>query len=480
MRDHHLNATLLAEALVLSPGREATHRKLAQALRQAVLDGRLPLGARLPSERDLAAALRLSRTTVTAAYTTLRDEGFVVTRHGTRGTITLPRHATPVNTPLVAADRGGEMFDLAYAALSAPPVALRGAYEVALQVLPAHLSSHGYAPTGLPELRARIAARFAARGLPTTPEQIVVTFGAQHALHLLLRALVAPGDRVLVDQPTYPHALDALRGAGCRVVPVALTDEGWDAEGVALAMRQIAPRLAYLIPDYHNPTGHLMPYTQRALVALAAARTRTTLIVDETLVELTLDGDKPPPLASVDDRANVVTIGSASKVFWGGLRVGWIRASREVVDRVMTARAAVDLGVPLVEQLATSILLENAEDVLTARRTVLRTQRDVVAAFLREQLPEWSFSLPRGGLSVWASLPAPVGSALCARAEGYGVRLTSGARFGADGLFERQLRLPFTLPEAELREALKRLSLAYRTLPVEGRIARNHTEFGIV
>lgn len=477
MRDHHLDAARLAETLVLLPGREATHRKLARALRQAVLDGRVPLGARLPSERDLAAALRLSRTTVTTAYNALRDEGFVVTRHGVRGTITLPDDVAPANVPLSAQ---GDVLDLAYAALGAPPVALRRAYDAALQALPAHLPSHGYAPTGLGDLRARIAARFTARGLPTAPEQIVVTFGAQHALHLLLRALAAPSDRVLVDQPTYPHALDAIRGAGCRVVPVPLTDDGWDADGLALAMRQVAPRLAYLIPDYHNPTGHLMPPAHRALVARAARRTRTTLIIDETLAELTLDGSAPAPFASFDVHANIVTIGSASKAFWGGLRVGWIRASRDVIDRVATARVTVDLGVPIVEQLATSALLDDVDDVLRARRVTLRGQRDALAALVREHLPAWSFFLPSGGLSVWATMPAAVGSALCARAEGYGVRLTPGARFGTDGLFERHLRLPFTLPEPDLREALGRLALAARTLPADAPGARDRADVGVV
>ena len=117
---------------------------------------------------------------------------------------------------------------------------------------------------GLPELRAAIADRFTQRGVATSPDQILITSGALHAFDLLLRTLTGPGDRVLTELPSYPGALDAIRTNGARVVPVAArADGGWDVGAMQAALRQTSPRLAYLIPDYHNPTGGYIDEQQR-------------------------------------------------------------------------------------------------------------------------------------------------------------------------------------------------------------------------
>jgi len=459
-----LKAVSLTTLLGRWSGRGPAYQNLAQALRGSILDGRVPLAARLPGERELAAALGVSRTTVTAAYAVLRDEGFVVTRHGARGTTALPADVATPNLPLPTGPGSGGLLDLAYATLSAPEGVVHQAYAAALNALPAHLPTHGYAPLGLPVLREVIAERYTGRGLPTGAEQIIVTFGAQHAFSLLVRVLTGSGDRVLVDQPTYPHALDALRQAACRVVPVALTDEGWDVETLRATIRQTAPRLAYLIPDFHNPTGWCMTEPQRAAVAHAAFESRTTVVVDETLVDLALDVPVPQPFAMHARPGEVVTLGSMSKSFWGGLRVGWIRAPRTLVARITAVRAAVDLGTPILEQLAAAHLLADAEPTLTARRNLLRRQRASLMEQLRRHLPEWHYHVPEGGLSLWTTLPTPVGSALAATAERFGVRVAAGSRFAAEGLFERHLRVPFTLPEDDLREAMVRLAQAYTAL----------------
>lgn len=451
-------------------GHGAAYRSLAAALRLLVLDGRVPLHVALPGERDLAAALGVSRTTVTAAYTLLRAEGFLVSRQGSRSTTAVPPG------PGAAAGRWtgpahpvDGVLDLAYAALPAPEGAVHEAYVVALAALPAHLPQHGYEPVGLPSLRAAVADRYTRRGLPTTPDEVLVTSGAQHALGLLVRLLVAPGDRVLVDHPTYAQALDTLRHAGCRLVPVGLPETGWDIDGLRAAVRQTAPRLAYLVPDFHNPTGRCMDGPTRAEVAGLAREGRMVLVVDESLVDLSLappavEGPPPLPMAAHAEGGQVVTVGSTSKSFWGGLRVGWIRADRALVARLVGARPTVDLGTPVVEQLAVAALLADAERVLIPRRATLRARRAALAALLGEHLPSWRAETPAGGLSVWAELPSPVSTALAAAAEGHGVRLAAGPRFGVDGAFERFVRLPFTLPEADLAQAVERLADAYGAL----------------
>src|SRR3954451_14403805 len=188
---------------------------LAAAIRLLVLDGRLPLGTRLPGERDLAAALGVSRTTAAAAYAALRDEGFLTSRRGAGSWTSLPadRRAAPAASE---APPESDVIDLSAAATAAPEGALHRALAAATAELPRHLPGSGYDAVGLPALRAAIAERLSARGAPTTRDQVLVTAGAQHAFALLLRVLAGPGDRVLVDHPTYPNALDAVRAAGGR------------------------------------------------------------------------------------------------------------------------------------------------------------------------------------------------------------------------------------------------------------------------
>jgi DNA-binding transcriptional MocR family regulator len=444
------------------------YARLAAAVRALLLDARLPAGARLPAERRLAAALGLSRTTVAASYRLLRDEGYLASRRGSGSVTALPpgrlrRYASWV--PAVPDDSAA--LDLALASPEAC-AELPRAMTAALDLLPAYLHGHGYDSYGLPALREAVARRYTERGLPTAPEQIFVTGGAQHAFDLLLRCLVSPLDPVLVESPTYPNALDALARARARVVPVGLAPEGWDIEALVTALRQSLPRLAYLMPDFHNPAGHLMSARDRAELATAAAAAGTRLVIDETFAELSL-GDAPgaglpAPLAAWDPAGQVITIGSMSKAFWAGLRVGWVRADPGLAAQLQAARGPSDLASPVVEQLAAAWLLERADSLLPARRASLTRRRDVLAAALTEHLPGWSFRTPGGGLSLWARLDAPVSSALAHAAERQRLRLVPGPRFGTGANLEGYLRLPFTLPEAELHDAARRLAAARASL----------------
>jgi DNA-binding transcriptional MocR family regulator len=441
---------------------------LADAIRLLVLDGRLPLRTRLPGERELATALGTSRTTTAAAYAALRDEGFLASRRGSGSWTRLPADQ------LAAAQhdgRGEADIDLTCAATAAPEGALHRALAAATAELPRHLPGPGYDALGLPPLRAAVAKHLTARGAPTTPDQVIVTAGAQHALALLLRVLAGPGDRVLVDHPTYPNALDSIRAVGARPVPVALRPDGWDLEMYAATLRQAAPRLAYVIADHHNPTGLTLPGHERESLVALARTTRTPLVVDETLAELRLDGAAPswPRLSAHDPGGEtVIAIGSTSKAFWAGLRIGWIRASPTLVQRLALARATIDLSSPVVEQLVAAELLADPDAVLVPQRAALRARRDALARALRSALPAWSFALPEGGLSLWIELDAPRSSALAAVATQHGVRLAAGPRFGVDGAFERFLRLPYTLAEPELGEAVERIALAWRAVTADG------------
>lgn len=432
---------------------------LAAGIRLLVLDGRLPSGTALPAERELAAALGVSRTMVAAAWELLREEGLVVSRRGAGSWTALPAGAVTARPqdPFDARD----MIDFARAVPGALP-GIGAAFDAARSRLATELAGHGYYELGLPALRARIAERFTARGLVTTPDQVLITNGSQHALALALRMLAGPGDRVLLEQPTYPNSIDAIRGAHAIPVPVPMTDDGWDVDGIEMALRQAAPRLAYLIVDFQNPTGFRLDAAGRERLAAALRRTRTPAVVDETAVELDLDGDPadgPPSLAGFAPDW-VIVAGSAGKTFWGGLRLGWVRASTEIISRLGVARRGIDLGSAVYEQLVLTELLADPEPLLRARRADLAARRDVLIDALHTHCPEWTFRRPDGGLSVWCRLPSPVSTRLAAFAENFGLWLVPASRFSVHGGLEGWLRLPFTQPAEVLTEGVRRLSCA--------------------
>jgi len=437
--------------------RGPAYRQIQQALRLLILDGRLPIGLRLPGERNLADALDVSRTTVATAYAELRDLGFIASRHGSGSITRLPRDlpAGPLHLS------GAAEIDFSIAALPAPKE-VHAAYNEALAELPRYLPTVGYEPAGIMDLRQAIADRYAHHGVPTEPAQVLVTQGAQHGLVLLLALLARPGDPVVIDHPTYSKAIEAIRAASCQPVAVNLPGSGWDAEQWQLAIRQSGSTLAYLLPDFHNPTGRLMgPECRRRMAGIASSH-GCHLIVDETMIDLWLDVPRPISMAAFDKAGQVISLGSMGKSFWGGLRMGWIRANRDIIAALSAARAANDMGSPILEQLAATALLRRPDNILDERRNSIREQRDHLLRLVADELPDWRFDRPLGGLSAWAELPHPVSSALAVAAHDLGVRIAPGSRFGTGGAFERFVRLPFALPNSALSEVVERLAQAWR------------------
>ncbi|MCR6703695.1 MAG: PLP-dependent aminotransferase family protein [Cellulomonas sp.] len=444
----------------------AAYGALADALRQAVLSGALPLRTRLPSERELAEALGVSRTTTTAAYDTLRDEGYLTSRRGSGTVTTLPTRLPSTTGQFRAAQGADDLVDLTTAAPFAPDE-LHAAVRDALDLLPRYLPTTGYFPGGLPELRAAIAARYTERGTPTTPDQVLVTTGGQEAIHLLVGAHAGPGDRVLLEHPTYPHAIDAVRAASARPVVVPSGPDGIDLDLFASTLRQASPRLAYLIPDHRNPTGTSLSADARAQVRELADRTRTLVVGDEALTDLTLEGPDPASFAGDATSPHVACLGSASKGYWGGLRIGWVRGHRDLVGRLTVHRGHVDIGSSVLDQLVVARLLADRDAVLARRRQQLRERRDLVRALIAQRLPSWTPNRPAGGLSLWVDLGAPVSSALAALAPRHGVRVAAGPAFGVEPGLERYLRVPFTEPPDRLELAVDGLARAWAELGVD-------------
>jgi DNA-binding transcriptional MocR family regulator len=347
------------------------------------------------------------------------------------------------------------------------------AYAAALADLPRLLPGNGYEPYGLPELRARIADRFTQRGLATRPEQVLVTAGALHATSLALSVLVGPGDRVLVEDPGYPHAHDAVRALGARPVPVRVSAQapGAVARDVHRAAREASPRAAYLVPEFSNPTGLLLDDEQRRRLAVGLEQSGVVTVVDETLVDLGLDAVPGTPLGALLPAALGVTVGSLSKTVWGGLRIGWLRAEPELVRRCAVALSRTHLGLPVLEQLAACRLLDLVDDLARERQQHLRRSRSALVEALRRALPDWEVPVPAGGLVLWCGLPRGSSSALAAVAGRHGLRLAAGPRFGTGTTHDDRLRLPYVHDAAVLDAAVGRLAAAH-TEVTEGAQAR--------
>lgn len=469
-----IGATRLARLLGDSPPtvRRPTYEQVAEQVRVLVSDGRLPVGVRLPAERDLAAALGCSRTTVAGAYGRLRKQGWVQARRGSGTWTRLPDHTGRPEGAWapVAEDHG--VLDLAHAAPPAPPE-LAAAFAAATEILPRELPGHGYHPGGLLRLRERIAERYTSRGLPSTADNIVVTNGALHALTVSLQVITGPGDRVMTEHPTYPSALDAITDAGARCVPVA--DNGDLVEDLVRTARQTSPRAAYLIPDFHNPTGRLLDDAQRRRLARELARERVTTIVDETFAEVTIDGEPAVPLAAHTNAAQrVITLGTLSKNVWGGLRIGWMRTDADLAARLRTQLTRAQIAVPVLEQLTASHLFDHLDTIREQRRPQLREQRDDAISLLAQNFPQWTVNRPSGGLFLWCQLDAPIATALAATAESAGLRLAPGPRFGTGHTFDDHIRIPFNHPYETLERACSILAQGIHDL-IPGQQAHHST-----
>lgn len=465
MTTRTVGATRVAE-LIGEFDREPAYRGLAEALRVVITDGRVPVGIRLPSERELTEALGVSRTTVTRAYAELRDHGFLVSRVGSGSVASLPARRGLRNDHLLPpGDTPEDKIDLTCAA-PVPGPGILSAYEHAVAELPGYLASTGYYPSGLQVLREAVAERFAARGLATTPEQIMIVPGAQAGVSIAARALIGRGTRTLVESPTYPNAIATLRHCGGRLIASPVGREDPAADDLITSIQQVNPQVAYLIPDFHNPTGHLLSDESRQRVAHAFGRAGTVPIIDESMVELALDGQQmPAPFARYF--SDCVTVGSLSKPFWGGIRIGWVRAPLARMDDMFRARLSLDLGAPLLEQLVGTELIRNRADLIKHRRSQLVASRDAGLEALAQHLPDWQVRRPTGGLNLWCELPAARSSDLVPHAAALDVLLAPGPSFAPDGGLDRFLRIPYTQPAHVLNDAIARIAEAWSATVAE-------------
>jgi DNA-binding transcriptional MocR family regulator len=465
---------LLDELGDWSAGAGPIYRQLARALGGAVDRGVLAPGSRLPSERALAARLQVSRGTVLAAYEQLTGDGLIERRHGS-GTYVAGPPATGAR-PTLPPDREGsalvhhladagtasgvDLIDLSLSVTHDPGQLDLPAIDPA--ELRATEPSTGYAPWGLPALRAALADHVTSWGLPSSAAHIVVTTGAQQAIAAAAACWLRPGDVVVCEDPTYPGALAAFRQAGARVVGVPVDRVGVVVGELAAAIDRWSPALVYLQPDAHSPTGAVLPEGRRRAVAELLGRARVPLVEDLALRDTVWRRTPPAPIAARLRDASAAVVGSLSKPWWGGLRVGFVRAPEPLAGRFARVKATMDLGSPVPSQLLALALLRDGDPAaaLARRRHELRDRAAVLGGGLRQKLPAWRWREPHGGLSLWVSLPGDA-SAFVRRAREEGVVVAPPGPLSPSAGYRDHVRLSFDLPADLLVEAVARLARAW-------------------
>jgi DNA-binding transcriptional MocR family regulator len=485
-----MDQTALVKMLGLwshSPG--PLYRLLAQALRTAILEGDIPAGTRLPAERALAEALAVSRNTVVAAYEALDQENLLKRQHGS-GTWVQPlsqekaevyrptANGSLARSPLfeMVLNEPRDIIDLSTGVPGTLDSIALETFNLPEHVLVPLLSTTGYNPLGLPELRQAIARYFTHAGLPTGSEQILVTSGAQQAISLVATLYIQRGDTVMVENPTYFGALDTFRALGARLLPIPLDRDGLRVDIFQRALGTSLPRLLYLTPTFQNPTGAVLSLARRRAIASLAREFALPVIEDNAFADLSITGEPPPPIASFVPGEAVLTLGSMNKLFWQGLRVGWIRAPETLISRLGRLKVIADLGTGSLTQAVALRLLQQLDEVKALRLQQLQLRLKLVSTLLREHLPEWTWTPPAGGFFLWIRLPDGDASEFVQAAARFTLVVTPGTAMSVDDSHQQYLRLPFSLAPEVLETGIQRLAQAwsvYRQLPREKRTTIN-------
>ncbi|MBW3663450.1 MAG: PLP-dependent aminotransferase family protein [Actinobacteria bacterium] len=466
-------------------GEGPLYRRLGAALVAGIETGRIPGGVRLPPERELAAELSVSRSTVAAALEEV-DAARLIDRRQGSGTYVARRRPAPdegrrelveeLDEHALLRDLSGRpqaRIEFVAAAVPCAPEVLTATRELDDATLERWTSGHGYVPLGVPPLREAIAEHLTDRGLGTAPEQVMVTTGAVEAVLLAARLFVEPGDPVAVESPTYVGALDVLRSVGGRLLGVDVDHHGARTDQLADILARSLPRLVYLVPDFHNPTGVVLDAARRREVSRLAAEFHVPVIEDLVQQELWFETPPPAPIAAADPTAPVLTVGSMSKVFWGGLRIGWVRADPVTIERLGRIKTVTNYGTPIIDQLVAARLLPQTDVVAGRRREQLTAQLDHLEAALRRELPDWSWTRPAGGLALWVQLPSHDAAMFAATVDRHGVAVAPGPTFGiAAREHHDRVRLTFVAPPEVIDDGVRRLAAAWDDLARRGDVRR--------
>lgn len=459
------------------------YRQIAATLADTIERRLVGTGVRLPAERLVAQALGVSRGTAVRAYDDLAQSGLVERRQGA-GTFVRPKppwtHSVPrafhgpdelrVTLPPQQTRRDADTIDLSFPVPAGtghlPPIA-----PLSLAALgeAAGRGGHGLAePAGLRQLREALAIHLTHRvGLATSPDQLIVTSGAQQAISLIVEALVPPGRTFIAGCPGYAGLAAAVALRQGRMVGVPVDHHGIDVHAVDRAASHTHAPVIYVDSAAHDPTGAVLSRL-RAERLLSVARRRDALIVEDLsqaglgLITAPPNGEPVRPLVASD--TSVIAIGSLSRTFWAGLRIGWLRAPTALRGRFLRLRTALDLAPSVPAQVMATQLLAAADTAwYEGLRRTLRARRDLLLDGLERRLPDWTPHIPHAGPSAWIALPLPETDTFARRAaEDHGIVVTPGSALCFDGRHRDGLRLSYAESPTAVRTAVDRLADAWQ------------------
>ena len=456
-------------------GDRPLYEQLADALRRAIVDRDLPPGVRLPAERELARMLALSRTTVAGAYEALKADGWLESRQGSGTRVRMVLNepgdgdelggpGVPRLTPFWGPGADPSVINLTRSAFRGSGDFPPGAVDVPAADLAAVIDgSVGYDAAGLPELRIEAARWLTANQLPTTPDEILVTTGAQQAISLLADLYLRPGSGVVLQDPTFYGAIDVFRAADARLIPLPVDRGAVPIGALAEVIARRNPSLAYLTLSFHNPTGAVAPVSTRRELAALIEATGVPVIDDLELAWHVIDAPPPPPLATFTSSDHVISVASMSKLFWAGLRVGFVRAAPAILARLARLKLVADLGSSLPSQLMAVQLLRHGATIQATRRHQLEARRAALEEAVAAHLPDWTYERPTGGVYLWLRMPCGDAFELAQAAARHGVLVTPGNGMSASGGFPDHVRIPFVEQPETIREGLERLGRAWAT-----------------
>jgi len=457
----------------------ALYTKLASALSAAMERGDLAPGMKLPPERSLATTLDVSRTTVVAAYRDLAGRGLVDRRQGSGTWVRHPQNGQPMpyaneealnsiaRNPLMRTatpDGSRTTVDFGASLQASIGPLMRELMPSVGHDLERIVTLSGYQPFGLPALRTAVAEHIqTTTGQQSSEEEILITTGSQQAIWLIGQAYTLLGENVLLESPGYPGAMDAFRMMRARVQGLPVEGDRARVDLINELITEHHPRLLLVSPTCQAPTGTTMSDADRRLLVAAIDEHQVTTIDDQTMADLLLAPITPTPLGAITDTAPIITIGSISKLVWPGLRIGWVRAPKGVIRHLSQAKAVNDMGSSLLSQAFAVRLLDNAPRLREIRVAEITACLDHIEASLNEHLPEWSWTRPTGGLSIWIKLPSGSAARFSQIALLYGVTVVPGSSLTVDGSCDDHIRIQFVQSPETTTLGIRRLAKAWDT-----------------
>lgn len=469
-------------------GKLPVYQQIAKRLEQQIIQGELPPGASLPAERVLARRYGVNRGTVSAAYEELRAAGLLQSWQGSGTWVN--RHLWGVkHVPNWHKYTNGGAFLPAYPLVKRiqeacfdPAIINLAKAELATSMIPS-LSSNGWAeksmpqlelgyahPKGDPRLREALVVHLRDQyGIMASPEEILVTSGAQQALHLISLCLLSPGDAVAMEGPSYLYSLPLFTSAGLRLYCVPMDEEGVAPQELRTLHQEHRIRMVFTNPTYHNPTGTVLGESRRRQLLDICQELRIPLVENDAYGILTLKGGKKPPLPikAMDSGGAVLYVNSLSKTIAPGLRIGWLVGPRSVVERLADAKQQMDFGTSSVSQQFARYFLESSrwEEQLARLSDYLVQQRQAMLSAMQNNLDGHAvWNIPEGSYHLWCSLNEPRDErALLDASIREGVVFTPGGVYGAEPGW---LRLTYSWESpAMIEEGIRRIKRALNECP---------------